>query len=168
MDTLLVDLGFVCLLLGIIGNFLPVVPGVILCWVGLLVLHLTETIPLDLWYLGITLGVVVLLLVLDYVIPALGVKKFGGSTYSIYGAFIGFFIGIFSPIPLGVFIGPFIGAYAGEMYYQKDRKIAVKAAIGSVVGLFTSAFFGFIVGMIFLGMYLLKVWEYRELLFTDL
>ena len=151
--------------IGILGSFLPVLPGAPISWVGLLLLHLTDAIPMDLTYLGITLGVAVLIFVLDFIIPAIGTKKFGGSKYGVMGTTIGLIVGIIAPIPFGIIIGPFIGAYVGEMLYKNDSKIATKAAFGSLVGFLTSSFMKFVVCVVFLGMFLVKVWDFRAGLF---
>ena len=151
--------------IGILGSFLPVLPGAPISWVGLLLLHLTDVIPMDLTYLGITLGVAVLIFVLDFIIPAIGTKKFGGSKYGVMGTTIGLIVGIIAPIPFGIIIGPFIGAYVGEMLYKNDSKIATKAAFGSLVGFLTSSFMKFVVCVVFLGMFLVKVWDFRTGLF---
>lgn len=44
MDILLIILGAICLLTGIIGCVLPVLPGVPLAYVGILLLQLTERV----------------------------------------------------------------------------------------------------------------------------
>lgn len=151
--------------IGILGSFLPVLPGAPISWVGLLLLHLTDAIPMDLTYLGITLGVAVLIFVLDFIIPAIGTKKFGGSKYGVMGTTIGLIVGIIAPIPFGIIIGPFVGAYIGEMLYQNNSKVATKAAFGSLVGFLTSSFMKFVVCVVFLGMFLVKVWDFRAGLF---
>ena len=46
MDVFLLILGFLLTLLGIIGSFLPILPGPITGWFGLLLLHLTKVVPL--------------------------------------------------------------------------------------------------------------------------
>lgn len=165
MDIVFVLLGLLCMFIGILGSFLPVLPGAPISWVGLLLLHLTDAIPMDLTYLGITLGVAVLIFVLDFIIPAIGTKKFGGSKYGVMGTTIGLIVGIIAPIPFGIIIGPFVGAYIGEMLYQNNSKVATKAAFGSLVGFLTSSFMKFVVCVVFLGMFLVKVWDFRAGLF---
>lgn len=166
MDILLLFLGFIFIILGIIGAFLPILPGPITGWVGLLLLHLTKTIPQNWTFLGITLGVAVLIYILDFIIPALGTKKFGGTKYGMYGTTIGLLIGILFFGPLGIIMGPFIGALVGElMYDSKDSKRAFRAAYGSFIGFLFSTGIKFIVSLIFAGLFISKLWEYKSAFF---
>ncbi|MBQ0909149.1 DUF456 domain-containing protein [Flavobacterium sp. F-328] len=166
MDVLLLLLGLLSILLGIAGSFLPVLPGPILSWLGLLLLYLTGAVPMNYWVVGITFLITIALSVLDYVIPAQGTKKFGGSSYGIWGTNIGLLVGLLAPIPFGFIIGPFIGALVGELLYDsKNQQRAVKAAVGSLVGFLASSFIQFVFGCMCLGMYLWLVWENRVALF---
>jgi len=61
MDIFLALLGFALVILGIIGAFLPVLPGPLTGWFGLLLLHLTKVIPLNWTFLGITLALAILI-----------------------------------------------------------------------------------------------------------
>nr|WP_294937703.1 DUF456 domain-containing protein [uncultured Flavobacterium sp.] len=162
MEYFLLIAGFICMIVGILGSFLPVLPGPPISWVGLLLLYLTQAVPDNYWVLGITLAVAVLVGVLDYVIPAHGTKRFGGSSYGVWGTNIGLIVGLIAPIPLGVIIGPFLGALIGELIYDsQDHKRAMKAATGSFIGFLASTFMKFVVCIIYFGMFLMKVWEYR-------
>jgi uncharacterized protein YqgC (DUF456 family) len=166
MDLLLFTLGFVCIIIGIFGSFMPVLPGLSSCWVGLLLLYLTKAVENNYWVLGITLLITIVITVLDYIIPAKGTKKFGGSSYGIWGTNIGLIVGILSPIPFGVIIGPFVGALIGELIYDsKNHKRALKAATGSLLGFLASSFINFMFCIIFLGIFIQITWEYRNLLF---
>lgn len=166
MDLLLFTLGFICIIVGIFGSFMPVLPGLSSCWVGLLLLYLTKAVENNYWVLGITLLITIVITVLDYIIPAKGTKKFGGSSYGIWGTNIGLIVGILSPIPFGVIIGPFVGALIGELIYDsKNHKRALKAATGSLLGFLASSFINFMFCIIFLGIFIHITWEYRNLLF---
>ena len=161
MDIFLVVLGFVLVLLGIVGSFLPVLPGPLTGWFGLLVLHLTSVIPMNWTYLGITLAVAVFIWILDYIIPGMGTKKFGGSRYGVYGTTIGLILGLLSPIPFGILIGAFLGAFVGELIYDsKDTRRALKASLGSFIGLLASATMKFFVAAVYVVMFVLKFMEY--------
>ncbi|TRX00594.1 DUF456 domain-containing protein [Flavobacterium gawalongense] len=166
MDILLLILGFSCMITGIFGSFLPVLPGPSISWVGLLLLYFTDAVPANYWILGIALLITVVISVLDYVIPSRGTKKFGGSSYGIWGTNIGLIIGIITPIPFGFLIGPFVGALIGELIFDsKDHKRALKAATGSFIGLLASSFMKFVVCVMYLGLFLTLVWQYKSELF---
>ncbi|MFV8338957.1 DUF456 domain-containing protein [Flavobacterium sp. LB3P21] len=166
MDVLLLALGFMCVILGIFGSFLPVLPGPSISWVGLVLLYFTNAVPANYWVLGIALLITVIISVLDYVIPAKGTKRFGGSSYGIWGTNIGLVIGILAPIPFGFLIGPFLGALIGELIYDfKDHNRALKAAAGSFVGFLASSFMKFVVCVMYLGLFVWIVWNYKSELF---
>ncbi|TYA70203.1 DUF456 domain-containing protein [Seonamhaeicola marinus] len=153
MDILLIVIAALFMILGIIGSFLPVLPGPLTSWVGLLILHFSDTVPMNRSFLIITLIVAILIWVLDYIIPAMGTKRFGGTKYGMIGTTIGLIVGLIAPIPFGIIIGPFLGAYIGELLNNTDSKTAIKAAFGSFIGFITSTFMKFIVAIIYLGLF---------------
>ena len=150
MDIFLVALGLICVVVGVLGSFLPLLPGLPISWVGLLLVHLTSVVPMNFTYLSIWLVVATVVLFLDYFIPALGTKKYGGSKYGVWGTTLGLLVGMFFP-PFGFILGPFIGAYLGEMYFKNDSKVATKAAWGSFIGFLTSTFMKFVVSLVYVG-----------------
>jgi uncharacterized protein YqgC (DUF456 family) len=162
MDMLLLILGFCCMVLGIFGSFLPVLPGPPLSWIGLLLLYCTKAVAPNYWMLGITLLITIIISILSYVIPAKGTKRYGGSSYGVWGTNIGLIVGIFVPIPFGFIIGPFVGAFVGEMIYNsKDHSRALKAATGSFIGFLASSFISFMLCMIYLGLFIVIAWQHR-------
>lgn len=166
MDILLLILGFSCMITGIFGSFMPVLPGPSISWIGLLLLYFTNAVPTNYWILGIALLITIIISVFDYVIPSRGTKKFGGSSYGIWGTNIGLIIGILAPIPFGFLFGPFIGALIGELIFDsKDHKRALKAATGSFIGLLASSFMKFMVCVMYLGLFITIIWQYKSELF---
>lgn len=165
MDILLIFIGFVLMLVGIAGAVLPVLPGVPISWLGLLMIYLAPSVEIDWTFLSITFAIAALLYVLDYIIPALGTKKFGGSKYGMIGAILGLLVGIFIPIPFGIIIGAFFGAYFGEMLNPKTRNNAWRAAFGSFIGFLASTFLKLMATFVYLGLFIYKVWAYRDVLF---
>ncbi len=166
MDIFLLIIGFLFVLLGIIGSFLPILPGPLTSWIGLLILHLTEVVQMNWVFLGITFAIAFIIWLIDYFIPAMGTKKFGGTKYGVIGTMVGLIIGLLSPIPFGIIIGPFVGAFIGEMINEKNSGKALKAAFGSFIGFLTSAFMKFIAAVIFTGLYISIFWDYKEAFFT--
>ncbi len=137
MEITLAILGVLLVLIGFAGSILPVIPGPPISWVGFLLLRWTDYINRGasgydqvLWIL---LFLVVLVTVLDYAVPVMGTKKFGGSKRGVWGATIGVVVGLFFGPP-GIIIGPFLGAYIGEISAGKKDREALRAAWGSFVG----------------------------------
>ena len=162
MDIFLLTIGFLFVMLGLIGSFLPVLPGPLTSWLGLLILYFTSIVPMNYTFLGITLAIAILIWILDYIIPAIGTKGFGGSTYGVYGTTIGLLIGLFSPIPFGILLGAFLGAFIGEMLHdKKNTRRAFRASIGSLLGLITSTIIKFTVALVYAVLFFMKVWEYN-------
>ncbi len=153
------------MILGLIGSFLPVLPGPLTSWVGLLIFHLTDVVPMNWTFLGLTLFVAITIWILDYIIPAIGTKRFGGSRAGMIGTSIGLIVGLLAPIPGGIIIGPFVGALIGELLNKSEFDKALKAAFGSFLGFLASTFIKFMVALVFLGLFIVKVVEYQEVLF---
>ncbi len=150
MDSILLILGLLCCIIGLFGSFLPILPGPLLSWIGLLLLYLTEKVENNYWILGITFITTIVITVLDYVIPAKGTKRFGGTKYGVWGTNIGLVVGLFFP-PFGFIIGPFLGAFVGELIYNSnDKNGAIKAAFGSFMGFLVSTFMKFMLCLSFL------------------
>jgi len=148
--------------LGIIGAFVPILPGPITSWVGLLLIHLTSIIPFDWTFIITTLAVAILVYMLDYIIPALGTKKFGGSKYGIIGTTVGLLVGLIFLGPFGIILGPFAGAFIGELLHDnKNSNRALKAAFGSLIGFLFSTGLKFIVSIIYAGLFFSKIWEMK-------
>ncbi|WP_431133731.1 DUF456 domain-containing protein [Psychroserpens mesophilus] len=165
MDIFLIILAAFFMILGIIGSFLPVLPGPLTSWIGLLMFHLTDVVPMNWTFLGITLFVAITIWILDYIIPAMGTKRFGGSKAGMIGTTVGLIIGLLSPIPGGIIIGPFIGALIGELINKSEFDKALKAAFGSFLGFLASTFIKCMVALLFLGLFIVKIIEYQDVLF---
>jgi hypothetical protein len=153
------------MILGIIGSFLPVLPGPLTSWFGLLIFHMTNAVPMNWTFLTITFIIAVSIWILDYIIPAMGTKRFGGSKYGVIGTSVGLVVGIIAPIPGGIIIGPFFGALIGELINNATLDKALKAAFGSFLGFMTSTFIKFVIALIFLGFFIIKIFEYKAFYF---
>ena len=114
MDLVFIVGGLLLMLIGIIGSILPVLPGVPISWLGLLTLHFAPSIPFDSLFLTVTGIIALIIYILDYIIPAMGTKKFCGSKSGMWGTTIGLIVGLFATIPYAVIIWPFVGSWIGE------------------------------------------------------
>ena len=121
----------------------------------MLLLQLQEVAPFSKRELLFWFVAVVIITVLDYVIPTMGTKKFGGSKYGVWGSTIGMVLGLFVP-PLGIIFGPAVGAFVGEMIYQKNTRLAYRAAVGSFLGFLAGTALKFIISMTIL---VLVIWQ---------
>lgn len=136
MDIVWIVLGILCLLVGMVGCIIPALPGVPLAYAALWLLHATDKVQFS-WQFLLVWGLVVLIVqVLDYIIPAWGTKRTGGSKAGVWGSTIGLIVGLFLG-PWGIILGPFVGAVVGELMVGKNTQEALRSGWGSFVGLLT-------------------------------
>ena len=142
MDALLVLFAFLLLAAGILGAILPVLPGPPLSYIGLLLLQWsgqagTGTQVFSLFFLLVWAGITIAVTIMDYVLPSIMTKKFGGSRAASIGSFLGLLAGIFFFPPWGMITGPFIGALLGELVYNSAQgRRALKVACGAFLAFF--------------------------------
>ena len=155
MDIIIICVVAFILLLGIIGCFVPVMPGPPISYVALLVFHFFSSYNIDENTLWLWALIVIAVTVFDLWVQIYGVKKFGGTQKAINGSIIGLLLGILIPIisifipilgillpivPFLIIIGPFLGAFIGAKMDDPDTNKALKIALG--------AFAGFVLGTI--------------------
>jgi uncharacterized protein YqgC (DUF456 family) len=119
MQITLTVLAFLFLLIGLIGSVAPVIPGPPLGYIGLLLLQWSGYGGFSAAFLWVWAGITAAVTVIDYVLPAVMTKKFGGSRLAVIGSVLGLITGIFFFPPLGMILGPFLGALAGELLYSR-------------------------------------------------
>ena len=132
-DILLIILGILCLIVGLAGCILPMIPGPPVAYAGLLLLHFTDKAQFSTTQLLLWLAAVVLVQILDYFVPMLGSKYSGGSRWGTRGCLIGTIVGLFF-MPWGIILGPFLGAFAGELMGGSKTDQALKSGLGSLLG----------------------------------
>ena len=136
METLLLILAVIALVTGVAGCIVPMLPGPVLSYAGILLVHWSgymefSTASLIFW--GVAMVVVSLL---DFLLAPWMTKKFGGHSAGSWGSIIGMFAGmIFTPI--GMLLGTFLGALIGEFIaLKKFSGDALVAAFGSFLSFF--------------------------------
>jgi len=135
LSVSLIVLAFIFIIVGLVGTFIPMFPGLPIGWLGLFIAFFSPDCTLSIWTLVVTLLLMLIISVLDYVIPARMVKKSGGTKSGERGALIGSLTGIIFVNPIILIFGSFIGALIGELINDsKDFKKAVKSAFSSFVG----------------------------------
>lgn len=137
MESLWLILAFVCFLTGVLGAFLPVLPGPPLTFAGILLLYGTDRHVPSFW---VTLGAgvaMLLITVADYVLPVYFTRRFQSSPQATRGATIGMIMGLFLFPPWGLLLGPALGAFIGEWLATFSGSQALRSAVASLVGLLT-------------------------------
>ncbi|MEZ5330602.1 MAG: DUF456 domain-containing protein [Thermoanaerobaculia bacterium] len=113
-DFALWMLGWLVVGAGVLGLFLPLLPGAPLVWVGLVIAAGVDGFERVGWGTLAGLGVLAGLAVgLDYLAASLGASWLKASRRAGLGAFLGTVVGLFFGLP-GLLAGPFVGAAAGS------------------------------------------------------
>ena len=155
-DVALIVVGAVCLLVGFVGCVVPVLPGVACAYAALWTLYPT---PYALTNERLLIGgiVAVVAIVLDYVVPALGAKKFNCSKWGVFGCMMGTIVGIFFA-PLGLILGPFLGAVAGELVAGKEASAALRGGFGALLGFVAGVLLKFVACALFTWWFVQACW----------
>ena len=137
MDVLLIIIGSILSIVGLIGCLIPGLPGPPLNFLAVLLLQFQDERAFSWKFILMWALITAAITVLDYIIPVLGTKKFGGSQRGVYGSVIGLLLGLFFFPPFGIIIGPFLGAVVGEITGGKNTQEALRAGFGSFLGFLT-------------------------------
>src|SRR5665648_255597 len=104
-------IAIILFLVGIAGTILPVLPGVILIYAGMVIYgFMTGFETLTLYFFIVQAVAFAVILGIDFVASAIGTKHYNGSKQAAAGAVVGTILGIIFLGPLGIVIGPFAGA----------------------------------------------------------
>src|SRR5262245_21945557 len=134
-STVLWILSIALMLVGLLGVFLPALPGVPLVFAGMVVAAAIDDFQRIGWVTLTILGFLTLIaFVLDFLATALGAKGVGASKRAMWGAALGTLAGIPFGIP-GLFFGPFVGAVICELTVHGRVDQAGRAGFATWVGL---------------------------------
>jgi uncharacterized protein YqgC (DUF456 family) len=152
--TLLWILCVALILAGLAGTVLPVLPGTLLVWGGVVLGAWID----DFTRVGVTTLVVVTVLAvlawgLDYVAGLMGAKKVAASKLALLGAAAGTVVGLFMGL-VGVLFMPLVGAAAGEYLARKDQTRAVKVGVATWVGIMVGLIAKVVLAFIMVGIFL--------------
>ena len=131
-QVLTMAIGGVAMLLGLIGCFVPVLPGPAIAYATLFVLFVFGC-PLSTAQLSVGAAVLVVVMLVDYVLPSVCAKRFPCSRWGVFGCFAGSIVGLFF-LPLGIVLGPFLGTIAGELIAGKNMAASVRGGFGALLG----------------------------------
>jgi uncharacterized protein len=151
--TLLWVLCAALIVLGLAGTVLPVVPGTVLVWGGIVLGAWID----DFTRVGTTTVVVVSVLAvlawgLDYVAGLMGAQKAGASKQALLGAALGTVAGLFMGL-VGVLFMPLVGAAVGEYLARKDQARAVKVGVSTWIGIMVGLIAKVVLAFIMVGIF---------------
>ncbi|GBD94098.1 hypothetical protein BMS3Abin05_01696 [bacterium BMS3Abin05] len=103
---------------------------------------LTQFSKFTIGFVGILLVISVLVEGAEFVLGAWAAKKYGSSSWGMWGAILGGFFGAiwFTPVAppfstlLGAFIGAFLGAFLLEVLHERNVQKALKVGWGAFLG----------------------------------
>ena len=141
IDLVIIIISIIVMLLGLIGCFIPIIPGPPLCYTSLLLVHFFSSYSISTDFLFTWAIFIVAITILDIWLQIYGVKQFGGKKMAIRGSTIGLLAGLFIP-PFGFLLGPFVGAFIGAYLESSDKDFikVTKIAFGSFVGFLGGVF----------------------------
>ncbi len=151
-------LAIILIAVGVIGTFLPVLPGAILVFGGMLLAAWID----DFQRVGLTTLIILgaltaLVLVIDVVAAVFGAKRVGASRLALTGAAIGTVLGMFFGI-VGILLGPFVGAVVGELLARGQLEPAARVGFATWLGLAVGALAKIAVVLTMLGVFITSYW----------
>jgi|AntAceMinimDraft_16_1070373.scaffolds.fasta_scaffold07590_2 uncharacterized protein YqgC (DUF456 family) len=153
IDSALEVLGIVLLLLGLVGIVLPLLPGILLSWVGFfLYAQASHFEQISFGATMIFLGLSLVTTFLDYALPLIGAKRYKASKSGLFGAGLGSFLGVMFFGPMGIVLGPFLGVLLGEIYDKKNILKAIKPAKATILGVLISVLAKIVLVLIMTGL----------------
>lgn len=126
--------------LAFIGLIKPIIPSVLVLWVGFLIYQFGFHNGNLSWVFYVSMILfTVFILVADFIMNKYFVNKFGGSKLSELVALVGVIVGCFVFPPFGIIIVPFVAVLVVEMIQEPNLTKALKASFGSVVAFLASS-----------------------------
>lgn len=158
MEVLWWILIVILFLLAYAGLVLPALPDVPFILGGFVIYHfLINDSSLGMWFWIVSIMLTVLLVIVDYVASGIAAKKYGGSNWSIFAAFVGVILFPFIIGPIGIIVGPFLLVFLIELMIRKDWEMALKVSFGTLIGFFGGIIFKFVVMTGMIGWFLILV-----------
>ena len=151
-------------LTGLVTSLLPVVPGSLIVWSGVIIHKLWMGEASVGWNVVVITGIITLIgMLADLVMGVWGARKFGATWRGVLGAFLGAGIALLIPPPLfWLIIGPIVGAIVGELSAGRTWQDGSKAGLGTIIGGMIAFAFKFglsvcVVGIFFLTLFFNKI-----------
>ncbi len=130
-NTVLVGL---VMLIGLIGVFVPILPGLVLIWAATLLWTVNEEGTVRWVVLAISTLLLATALILKYLIPARNVQKSGAPTTTLIAGLLGAVVGFFVIPVVGFIIGGVAGILLAELLRLRSFRPAGRSTMAALVG----------------------------------
>jgi len=146
------------ILIGLAGTVLPLLPGTLLVWSGVLLgAWIDDFTRVGAGTIVVISVLAVLAWALDFVAGLMGARRVSASKQALAGAAIGTVVGLFMGL-VGVLFMPLVGAAVGEYWAQKDQTRAAKVALATWIGLLVGMVAKVVLSFVMVGVFLVALW----------
>jgi len=146
------------ILIGLAGTVLPLLPGTLLVWSGVLLgAWIDDFTRVGAGTMVVISVLAVLAWALDFVAGLMGARRVSASKQALAGAAIGTVVGLFMGL-VGVLFMPLVGAAVGEYWAQKDQTRAAKVALATWIGLLVGMVAKVVLSFVMVGVFLVALW----------
>ena len=158
LDILFWIIIIACFIFSFVGLVYPIIPSVLLIWVGVVLYHFGINSTALTWITWTMLVLLTVFLFLaDYLANLHFVDKAGGSKWGMRAATIGLIVGSFVIPPFGVIIVPFALVLIAEMMQKKTFQESSKVAFATLIAFFSGTFAKAIIQLIMIGVFVFGV-----------
>jgi uncharacterized protein len=145
-------------LTGLAGTVLPILPGTLLVWAGILFgAWIDDFTRVSVGTVAVISILAVLAWGLDFVAGLMGAKRAGASKQALVGAALGTVVGLLMGL-VGVLFMPLVGAAAGEYWAQRNQTRAIKVGVATWVGLMLGMLAKVVLSFVMVGIFLAAIW----------
>lgn len=147
------------MLAGLVGVVVPVLPGLLLIWVGVLLWALTEDAGAAWWVLGIVTLLYAVGVVVEYLIPGQRMRRAGVRTSTLVLAVISAVVlGILIPV-IGALVGFPLGIYVVLRLRRGSHAEALQATGLALRAIGLNIFIELITALLMIATWLLALWS---------
>ena len=146
-------------LAGLVGSIVPWMPGPPFILAGAVLWAIaTDFETLGWGRLAVLAVLAALSLGLEFVVAALGARRYGASRWGVVGAIVGALVGVFFG-PVGLIVGCLAGAVVAELLRGSDLAASVRSGFGALVGLIAGLLADLVVSITMIGLFLYWIWR---------
>jgi uncharacterized protein YqgC (DUF456 family) len=147
-----------CFILGFVGLVYPIIPSVLIIWLGVLIYQFGINPDNLTWISWTMLAVLTIFLFLaDYLANLHFVDKAGGSKWGTRAATVGLVVGSFVVPPFGVIIVPFLFVLIAELLQKKSLPESMKIALATLVAFLSGTLAKAIIQLIMIVVFIIDV-----------